>query len=151
MDREEAASKSLCLARHQAVSRAENFRATRARMSSHSACPMAGMPHSNSGIPRSLSALAICSLSSRENATPGACSPSRKVLSIIQTRDCKSDALRFIISIPFAERLVIAQRTRYAIRQEVQSPPRRSVARPALHQSFPQSPHHTSGPPDTRP
>src|SRR5208283_51616 len=74
---------SCAVARHQPVSRRGRPSASKARMSSRSLSPIAGMPHSSSGMPNSQRARAISSFSSREKTTPAACSPSRSVVSMI--------------------------------------------------------------------
>src|SRR5208282_4730825 len=66
----------------QAVNRQERRKATIARMSATASSPMAGVPISNSPSPASWSMRAMVNFSWRVNATPGACSPSRKVVSI---------------------------------------------------------------------
>src|SRR5208282_1517248 len=80
-----ALSTSCDVARHQPVNRMGKPSASKARMSSRSLSPMAGMPHSSSGMPSWQRACAIASFSSREKTTPAACSPSRRVVSMIHT------------------------------------------------------------------
>ena len=57
--------------------------ATRARMTSCSISPIEGVPTSSSGTPAAASARAISIFSSGVNATPGVCSPSRSVVSLM--------------------------------------------------------------------
>jgi len=77
-----ACSRSCAVARHQAVIRHPVRRLTIARRSARSSSSMAGVPASSSGTPTAAIAAAISSFSECEKTTPGACSPSRRVLSM---------------------------------------------------------------------
>ena len=59
-----------------------------ARIAKISSRPIAGVPASISGTPARASARAMATFSAVENATPGACSPSRSVVSFSTTFEC---------------------------------------------------------------
>ena len=82
-----ARSRSPAVARHHTASRLGRPSRAMARIVSISSSPMAGVPTSSSAMPASARAAAIASLSPREKASPGACSPSRNVVSTSQVRD----------------------------------------------------------------
>src|ERR1039458_3868836 len=82
-----AASTSARVMRHQAIASAFDKALPTAAISSISRLPIAGVPASISSTPAASRASAIASFSSSVNATPGACSPSLSVESLITTRD----------------------------------------------------------------
>ena len=79
------ASMSGITARFQVMRRAESPRSTRARIEARSSRPMAGMPHSSSCTPMASRVLAMAIFSLALKTTPAVCSPSRKVVSPINT------------------------------------------------------------------
>ena len=80
-----AASTSSVRMRHQAIGVSGKSASTMARMAAISSCPIAGVPASISVTPARASARAIATFSAALNATPGACSPSRNVVSLNTT------------------------------------------------------------------
>ncbi len=77
-----AASTSSVRMRHQAIAVSGRPASTMARIAPISSGPMAGVPASSSVTPARARARAIATFSAAVNATPGACSPSRKVVSL---------------------------------------------------------------------
>src|ERR1017187_8820605 len=78
-----AASTSARVMRHQAMGTVVDSAQPMASISSISRGPMAGVPASISSTPARSRARAMASFSSRVNATPGACTPSRRVESLM--------------------------------------------------------------------
>ena len=81
-----ASSTSLRRIRHQAMTRTGKPARAMRRIASCSASPIAGVPASISSTPASASAPAMSNFSDAVNATPGVCSPSLSVVSLIATR-----------------------------------------------------------------
>ena len=80
-----AASTSPVSMRHQAMVVSGSSASTMARIAVISSRPIAGVPASISGTPARASARAIATFSAVVKATPGACSPSRSVVSLRTT------------------------------------------------------------------
>src|SRR6516225_8366215 len=80
-----AAFTSLATMRHQAIVLAGKHSPTIALIAATSSGPIAGVPASISGTPAKASAFAIATFSPIVKATPGACSPSRSVVSFRTT------------------------------------------------------------------
>ena len=80
-----AASRSTATARHQAVNRQGSRSDATSRIAVRSASPVAGHPTSISSTPTAANASAIRSRSRSANTTPGACAPSRSVVSTSYT------------------------------------------------------------------
>jgi len=72
--------------RHQAIVVNGSSASTMARMAVISSGPMAGVPASTSATPARARARAIATFSATVKATPGACSPSRNVVSKMMMR-----------------------------------------------------------------
>src|SRR5271157_2806713 len=106
----DAASMSCRQALAQAVKRQGRLSPDRSRMTSRSASPMAGMPTSSSGMPARASAAAISSFCRWLKATPAACSPSRSVVSMIQTGACSPRSSSLDTSPGKSQRIVGALR-----------------------------------------
>lgn len=73
---------SSSIARHQQESRIARPCEASTRNAPSSSAPIAAEPASASSTPRLSSVAAMRSLSAKENTTPGACSPSRRVVSL---------------------------------------------------------------------
>ena len=91
-----AASMSPLVARHQATRVARRPAWARVRSTLRSPGPIAGMPASIWWTPAASNAVAIASFSRGEKTTPGACSPSRRVVS--QNRTLAAGATREFMS-----------------------------------------------------
>src|SRR5208282_4007752 len=106
----DAASMSWWQALAQAVNRQGRLSPDRSRMTCRSSSPMAGMPTSSSGTPARASAAAISSFCRWLKATPAACSPSRSVVSMIQTGACSPRSSSLDTSKGKSQRIVGALR-----------------------------------------
>src|SRR5208337_3802862 len=106
----DAASMSCRQPLAQAVKRQGRLSPDRSRMTCRSSSPMAGMPTSISGTPARASAAAISSFCRWLKATPAACSPSRSVVSMIQTGACSPRSSSLDTSKGKSQRIVGALR-----------------------------------------